>query len=410
MVEDQFWQIVDTYSALRWWFAAPALLLLAGVLLALLLAAVRLQQCSRIGITCAALGLGGAVALLAPGALLAWRPFETLGLDRQALARVPTATFPAVAQAFDHTMQMSFAGGGSLVVGMLGALGVLGARRTNPCPSCGRERHPSWQQICPECQLMEPGAAEAPLMRLGDLSASGVPVTQFGGRAQTELLEAAGHTAWVEIVEGPSGVGERFAAGARLTIGRDPSQCQLVIDDEAVSARHAYIERDRQTFTIYDWGSRNGTRVNGEQVAQRALRDGDEIGIGRARLRFEAPDLAPEYAPTELLFVGVIGARLVVLDGPDDGRVFPITQLDVRIGRDRENDLVLDAPSVSRHHASVRFDGMDYYLLDAGAPNGTWLDETRVLDRARLQPGQIIRLGKQRLRFALEEVAHATKG
>jgi pSer/pThr/pTyr-binding forkhead associated (FHA) protein len=343
------------------------------------------------------------VALLLPSALLTWRPLPTLGLSASTLPHVPTATFPAVAQMLERALQMGYIGSGLLLLGAFGTFGVLGARRGDPCPSCGRDRHPSWKGTCPECRLMEPGIAESPLMRVGDLSASGMVVTQFTPAAQTELLDAPGYeSAWVTIERAPSGVGERFSVGARLSIGRDPSQCRLVLDDEAVSAQHAYIERDHHSFAIYDWDSRNGIQINGERVSRRELHDGDLITIGRAQLRYAAPPVPSDSAPTMLLESAQAGARLVLLDDSEVSRIFAIRRLDVRIGRGRQNDLILDSPTVSRHHASVRFDGCDYYLVDAGTSNGTWLDGARVIDRARLRPNQEIRMGDQRLRFELE--------
>lgn len=402
-----FWALVDTYTEARWWFGFPAILAAVGAIALLVIALVRLSRRNTISVALSVLSLSGAIALLAPGALLAWRPLLMLGIDAQQLASLPTATYPAIAPIFDRALQMGYMGSGLLLVGMLSVLGALGSRRFSPCPTCGRERHPSWKGECPECRLMEPSAAESPLMRLGDSSASGVPVTQFVP-AQTELLDGAHKDgSWVEVIAGPSGVGERFAIGARLAIGRDPTQCRLVLDDETVSSRHAYIERDGQAFVLYDWGSRNGTYVHDELVARQALRDGDLLRVGRVELRFSTEDYAVESTPTVLVDVGAAGAWLVGLNGSVDGEIFPVARLDIRIGRGRQNDIVLDSPTVSRYHAGIRFDGSDYHLMDAGSPNGTWLDDTRVFGSAPLRSGQIIRLGSQQLRFEREEMTDA---
>jgi pSer/pThr/pTyr-binding forkhead associated (FHA) protein len=400
-----FWNIIDAHTGTGWWFRPAALLVCVGALLLLALIAPRMHRLGVRSAALAALAFGASIALLLPGALVAWQPAAALGIDMGAPARLPTATFPAAARTLDQIVQMGYIGGGVLVIGALSGLGAFGERRRRSCPDCGRERHPSWRGVCPECQLMKPSPAESPLMQLGDSSASGIPVTQFDIRAPTALLDgAAGPTSWVEVVQGTSGVGERFAVGARLAIGRDPGQCQLVLDDETISARHAYIERTDQAFAIYDCGSRNGTYVNDESVAHCALHPGDTIRVGRAVLRFCA-EHAADSAPTELLDMGAALARLVVLDGPCAGTVVPLTRLDTWIGRSKQNEIVLDTPTVSRRHASVRFDGLDYHLVDAGTPNGTWLDETRVLGNALLHSGQIIRVGGQRLRFERGEVA-----
>jgi serine phosphatase RsbU (regulator of sigma subunit) len=69
----------------------------------------------------------------------------------------------------------------------------------------------------------------------------------------------------------------------------------------------------------------------------------------------------------------------------------------VRIGRAADNELPLDDPNVSRNHArlSRRPDG--FYLEDAGAKNGVFVNGTRVEGEARLFPGDRFRLGSTTL-------------
>jgi DNA-binding winged helix-turn-helix (wHTH) protein len=75
-----------------------------------------------------------------------------------------------------------------------------------------------------------------------------------------------------------------LAPGATF-FGRDKSV--VWIDDPSVSRRHARIAVEGERATIRDLGSKNGTTVNGDPVeGDRALADGDEIAIGRARMTF----------------------------------------------------------------------------------------------------------------------------
>ena len=57
-------------------------------------------------------------------------------------------------------------------------------------------------------------------------------------------------------------------------------------DDPTVSRRHALIVRQPDGLRVLDDRSLNGVFVNGERVEWRALRDGDEILVGRYRLGF----------------------------------------------------------------------------------------------------------------------------
>jgi len=66
-------------------------------------------------------------------------------------------------------------------------------------------------------------------------------------------------------------------------------------DDPTVSRRHALVVRQADGVRVLDDRSLNGVFVNGERVEWRALTDGDEIVVGRYRLRFvslaEASDM-----------------------------------------------------------------------------------------------------------------------
>lgn len=82
-------------------------------------------------------------------------------------------------------------------------------------------------------------------------------------------------------------VGERLALRALSHLGRDAGN-DVVIDDEAASARHAVVELSGGEWWVEDQGSTNGTVLNGARIARRErLRDGDVLEVGRVALRFE---------------------------------------------------------------------------------------------------------------------------
>lgn len=77
--------------------------------------------------------------------------------------------------------------------------------------------------------------------------------------------------------------------GARVTVGKDPSNTVVVAADPTVSRLHAALERFPAGWCLSDLGSRNGVFVNGERVlASRALRSGDEIRLGATRIIFRS--------------------------------------------------------------------------------------------------------------------------
>lgn len=70
-----------------------------------------------------------------------------------------------------------------------------------------------------------------------------------------------------------------------IILGRDPG-CDIVIDDEAVSARHARLSFHHGQWWIEDLESTNGTKLNHERLnIATVLISGDEITCGNARLK-----------------------------------------------------------------------------------------------------------------------------
>jgi len=66
--------------------------------------------------------------------------------------------------------------------------------------------------------------------------------------------------------------------GASVTIGRS-SECEIVLSHDAVSRRHARLERRDDDWYLVDCGSVNGVRVNGRRVQEARLEPGDVVEI-----------------------------------------------------------------------------------------------------------------------------------
>jgi hypothetical protein len=78
----------------------------------------------------------------------------------------------------------------------------------------------------------------------------------------------------------------------RLTIGRS-GLCDLCIKEPSMSSEHARLIRSEGAWRIINLLSANGVFVNDEKVFSHRLADGDEIRLGRTRLRFRDPDSRP---------------------------------------------------------------------------------------------------------------------
>ncbi len=77
------------------------------------------------------------------------------------------------------------------------------------------------------------------------------------------------------------------------------------------------------------------------------------------------------------------------------------------LGREETNHMVLVDSSVSKRHAKVTYQESDFYLEDLKSVNGTYLNGERVTGRARLRPGDLLRLGTVILRFEEAKASEA---
>ncbi len=88
---------------------------------------------------------------------------------------------------------------------------------------------------------------------------------------------------------------------------------------------------------------------------------------------------------------------LVILSGGDRGREQIIEGDVFRIGKARENQLVLADETVSRAHCEIVRERKGYLLRDLGSTNGTLLDGAEIKE-AWLKPGAVITVGKVELK------------
>jgi FHA domain len=102
-------------------------------------------------------------------------------------------------------------------------------------------------------------------------------------------------SSYVEVW-GRSGRELRTLDAERVTVGTLETN-DLVVDGDGVSRVHAVLERFGDTWCVRDLGSRNGTFVNGDRIiGEHALHAGDEISLGRLRVRFHGPARGTETA------------------------------------------------------------------------------------------------------------------
>ena len=94
--------------------------------------------------------------------------------------------------------------------------------------------------------------------------------------------------AWLRVQQG-------FYEGLEIPVGRDRviigrgQGADVVLAESTMSRAHAAFLCEDEGLFVEDLGSTNGTLLNGQSAKRRALRDGDELRLGRLQLRVCLP-------------------------------------------------------------------------------------------------------------------------
>ncbi len=100
-------------------------------------------------------------------------------------------------------------------------------------------------------------------------------------------------------------------------------------------------------------------------------------------------------------------SRLIGVRGPLAGRTFELSDQPLSLGRAADNHIAIASPRASRHHAQIRREGAAFVLYDLGSGNGTLVNGQRI-QRALLQPGDLIDIGDEVFRFEAASQQDAT--
>jgi DNA-binding winged helix-turn-helix (wHTH) protein len=128
----------------------------------------------------------------------------------------------------------------------------------------------------------------------------------------------------------------------------------------------------------------------------RFIRTAHRVGYAFCGMVEDVADTSPSAAPSPT-FCWLL----------KDGRRIPLQPGDNILGRDVEDAIDVDSPSVSRRHARIRVSDRDATIEDLESKNGTYLRGRRVAAPMPLSDGDDIRIGSVKLRFR-QRVASAS--
>ncbi len=215
-----------------------------------------------------------------------------------------------------------------------------------------------------------------------------------------------------------------------LLIGRvEPADIIFRVDN--VSRKHARISYDTTGYVIEDLSSSNGTFVNGERIqAPRLLANGDQVNLGPdVEFILAAPPETPStpadpntnlvspeaihssFADNtlsnakvnpkrETILMNVLPStpkpppKLVVTAPGQEPKLYTLAAPHMSIGRQQDNDIVIENRYVSRYHAELEKRGQDYFLIPSPNHNNSLLlDNQPVMEPTPLHHGAKIRIG-----------------
>jgi Protein of unknown function (DUF3662)/FHA domain len=163
------------------------------------------------------------------------------------------------------------------------------------------------------------------------------------------------------------------------------------------------------------WGMLGPARIEFET--------GEDLEVGRFRLRsrVEADEQERDYAaaPAGPAAAQPVGphtamlpgqrprpkvnapASLVLIQGGQPIRTWPLATAELTIGRAEQSDIPLADPGVSRSHARVVREGDDFIVEDLRSTNGTEVNG-QPIRRRRLANGDMLKLANSTLQFRRE--------
>jgi pSer/pThr/pTyr-binding forkhead associated (FHA) protein len=200
----------------------------------------------------------------------------------------------------------------------------------------------------------------------------------------------------------------------RTTLGRRPYN-DIVIDNLAVSGEHAVIQVAGDQVFLEDLNSTNGTYVNGKAIKRQQLQSGDDIEIGKYKIKFAGDGAGDDFDKTMVVQarvpavaavaaaapsgfapggigdsqgLGAFHASIKVLSGAAAGREVPLTKVVTTIGK----------PGIAVAAITKRQHGFVVHHVEGGG-NPTVNGSVITSDPVALKNGDVLELAGTQMQF-----------
>jgi len=201
---------------------------------------------------------------------------------------------------------------------------------------------------------------------------------------------------------------------AIVTIGRAQDN-DIVINNLALSRRHAQVEFVDGAYEIVDLGSQNGVYSGNERVkGAKRLADNETISLGTYKFAFhlessDQPQTSSTRDASETQRLAgeqeqSVGPFLVLTFNEVELQRFPLKGSLCQIGRAKECDIQIPERRLSRRHCEIecQSDGR-YVVRDLGSQNGTFVNRRRIRGDHEIENRDILNFAEYAVMFLLDE-------
>jgi pSer/pThr/pTyr-binding forkhead associated (FHA) protein len=204
----------------------------------------------------------------------------------------------------------------------------------------------------------------------------------------------------------------------RISIGRTADN-DIVLDNKAVSRKHALIEFDDNSALVIDNESLNGVFVNNRKVTEEVLKDNDQVTIGKFDLIYHR-DAPKEIELAELDGTMVLktrrqrellekdkeareattaaGGSVLLGEANTTGKQFVLNKPVITFGKARFVNIPVKGFLVSRIQAKIIKDKDDFLVVNLGRKGKTKVNGETV-HRCRLKNDDLVEVGRSVFRF-----------
>jgi NADPH-dependent 2,4-dienoyl-CoA reductase/sulfur reductase-like enzyme/pSer/pThr/pTyr-binding forkhead associated (FHA) protein/Fe-S-cluster-containing hydrogenase component 2/CRP-like cAMP-binding protein len=238
-----------------------------------------------------------------------------------------------------------------------------------------------------------------------------LPAPLLGHDQEGHRENLTGRSMFLISVEGTE-QGRSFEIRLPGTVGRDDS-ATVTINDSLLSRQHVKIEAVGSRIEITDLQSLNGTVIDGRKLSSNeavSLTRKSRIHIGQNLFQLsDKPEIVERDEDDDAIPNVVQLSRqphlLVSTDGST--RSISLDKSLLMLGRDPQNDVVVNDPSVSRVHLKFKSSAGRVEVIDVGSSHGTFLNGVHLVPdvAVKLTHDDTLILGVTEIRFRQPESA-----